>query len=201
MREERDAVGHSYARKRVGKMDKSAVLLFLALISISSVFALAASMGNVRRVLYPDIYPNETTILNKTIKVNNINDREISILLETQGNFSDYIKILDPEFSLAPNTSKDARFQIILNKSGRYEGKIFVTFNPGGNDLNSSPVGLASNIIIFAKNSTKPVENISLENKTSVKTGNAGNSSLHVLLALLIVILVGVGVYVMRGKK
>jgi hypothetical protein len=153
-------------------------------------------MGNVRMVLYPDVYPGETTVINKTIKVNNVNDIEVGILLSTEGNFSDIINIIDGNFTLGVNESIDAKFQILLDKPGRYDGKIFVTFNPQGNDLNSSPVGLASNIIIFAKNSTKPVENI-----TQIETGNENSSSLYVFLALVLIIAVGVGVYVMRGRK
>ena len=97
---------------------------------------------------------------------------------------------------MGANETRDARFQIILDRPGRYEGKVFVIFDPQGNTINASPVGLASNIIIFAKNSTKPVENI-----TQIETVNESNSSLYVLLALVIIIATGVGVYVMRGRK
>lgn len=179
-------------------MDKSKFVfaILLIILNLSTVFALTASMGNVKMVLYPDVYPGETTIINRSIKVNNVNDIEVRILLSTEGNFSNIINIIDGNFTLGVNESRDAKFQILLNESGRYDGKIFVTFDPQGNTINASPVGLASNIIIFAKNSTKPVENI-----TQIETGNETSSSLYALLALVLIIAVGVGVYVIRGRK
>ncbi len=175
---------------------KLVLSLLIILLSISSVFALTASMGNVKMVLYPEVYPGETTLINKSIKVNNVNDIVVRILLSTEGNFSNVVNIIDGNFTLMPNETREARFQLLISEPGRYDGKIFVAFDPMGNTVNASPVGLASNIIIFAKNSTKPVENV-----TQIETGNESNSSLYVLLALGLVVAVGVGVYMMRGRK
>jgi len=172
------------------------VLIILALATaLGSAMALTASMGNVRMILYPEVYPGETTVVEKSIQVNNVNDQEIMISLSTQGNFTDIIRIVDTNFTLGANESKNARFQIVLDKPGKYEGKVFVAFNPISQHYNASPVGLASNIIIFAKNSTKPIQN-----ETGVADVNSGEGAVA-LIILAAILAVGAGVYITRGRK
>jgi hypothetical protein len=101
------------------------------------------------------------------------------------------VRILDSNFTLQANETKDARFEIIVSEPGRYDGKIYVSFNPDGENVNESGVGLASNIIIFAKDSTKPEEPLKKEERSLAVP----------IIVLCLMIIVGVGVYHVRSKK
>lgn len=131
---------------------------------------LTAVIGNARTILYPKIVPGQTTVINRTILVINQNPIEVKISLNASDEFKQYVDITDSFFVLQPDESKDARFTISLTEPGTYEGKILVTFLPNNNDDNVSGVGLASNIIIIAREE-------STTNSSPEINGSVGNAS------------------------
>ena len=50
------------------------ILLVFAVINSINVSAITGSMGNARMVLYPEVTNEETTTIEKTILVKNVND-------------------------------------------------------------------------------------------------------------------------------
>ena len=157
-------------------MYKRIVYLILALILLTSSHGLVASIGNARMVLYPELINGETVEINKSIYVQNMNNESVQIDLFTEGNFSNYVEVLDQSFILDINESRDARFVLTVNELGRVDGKIFVRFSSLKNDTvptynltqevnrtDRGGFGLASNIIIISKE--KEVNN-SIENES-----------------------------------
>jgi len=139
---------------KVSKTNKSIILIFslvLSLLFVFSVNAITASIGNARMVLYPTVVPGEPTIIEKYIAVNNINDIDVKVELKPSEEFEQYVNIIDDSFVLKPTEYKNARFNITISQPGRYEGKILVSFLPAEEQGNITGVGLASNILIIAK--------------------------------------------------
>ena len=149
---------------KITKTNKALIFIFslvLAILFSVSVNAITASIGNARMVLYPIVVPGESTLIEKYIAVNNINDVDIKVDLKPSEGFEQYVSIIDDSFVLKPTEYKNARFTINISQFGRYEGKILVTFLPV-DEMNSSAVGLASNILIIAKESGEQnLENLS----------------------------------------
>jgi len=124
-------------------------MLFLICMQLAS--ALTASMGNARMVLRANVTEGETTIIEKSILVNNVNNFPIEIKIEPAPEFEKIFDVIDNNFILQPQESKDARFLIMLTSGGSYETKLYVKFYSADPAIGDSPVGLASNIIIFAR--------------------------------------------------
>jgi hypothetical protein len=123
----------------------------------STAYGLTASIGNARMILHAEA----PTLIERTVKVNNVNNMSVDVKLTAGGNLKDQIEILDNSFSLAPGESVDARFAINLEYGGQYEGKIMVAFRPTDPNTKATPVSLASTIIISAtgpENPNPPVE-------------------------------------------
>jgi len=152
---------------KVSKTNKSIILIFslvLSLLFVFSVNAITASIGNARMVLYPTVVPGEPTIIEKYIAVNNINDIDVKVELKPSEEFEQYVNIIDDSFVLKPTEYKNARFNITISQPGRYEGKILVSFLPAEEQGNITGVGLASNILIIAKeNNEQNLRNLSSE--------------------------------------
>ncbi len=171
-------------------------LLSLIVLAMCSVFvsAITASIGNARMVLYPKVVPGEPTIIEKSIAVNNINDVDVEIELKSSEEFEQYVNIIDDSFVLKPTEYKNARFNINITQPGRYEGKIFVTFLPV-DESNSSGVGLASNILIIAKETEEDnLKNMSSEINASQL--NEQNQESQHDLSMIITILIILGILI-----
>ena len=207
-------------------MYKRVVYLILALILLSSSHGLVASIGNARMVLYPELIPGETIEINKSVFVQNMNNESVQIDLFTEGNFSNYVKVLDQSFVLEINESKDARFVISIDEFKRIDGKIFVRFSSMKNvtaptynltqDVNRTDrggFGLASNIIIIPKEKevNESIENKSINieiNETNQMNGSVveedgdDNKNSFPMVPLLIIIGVAavLAVFVLGGK-
>jgi len=130
------------------------VSLWCIIIAHAASYDISASIGNSHMVLYPNVTPGTDTVIEKYIAVNNINPIDVIVSVKPTEEFEQYATVLDPAFVLAPNETRNARFTVTINQPGRYDGKILVSFLPASNPLNASGVGLASNIIIIARNST-----------------------------------------------
>ena len=154
------------------KLIKVLCMLLLLLIPVS--YAITASIGNARMILKPAVIEGKTTIIDKSIKVNNVNDVPINITLEAQGDIVEITEIFDNSFILQPGESKNAMFRISLDYGGYYEGKIGVSFKPteGGQGA-----GLSSTIIIIAQGPTNPNPDIEPVNFTGNFTNPTNNST------------------------
>lgn len=129
------------------------ILFVLLLVLVPASYALTASIGNAKMILRPEVLPGEETVIERSIKVNNVNDVPVDIELEAQGDLINIVEILDKSFTLQPGETKHANFIITLQYGGHYEGKIAVKFTPseGGQG-----VGLSSSIIILAEGPENP---------------------------------------------
>ncbi len=139
-----------------------ALLLMLALTGVSS--ALTASVSNARMVLYTEVHPGETTILNKTIQVNNVNNISTRVLLMARGDLEGRTTFDKNDFILAPNQSEKVTFSVKLTSGGDYNGRIAIGFLPADPNIKATGVGVASIVLIHAKgpvteNISEPVKN------------------------------------------
>jgi len=117
------------------------------------VYGLTASIGNARMVIHTEVEEGETTVIEKYVRVNNVNDVPVQITLEPRADLVDIAEIIDESFTLEPGESKDANFIIRLDYGGTYQGQIGVGFQAleGGHG-----VGLSSTIIIIAEGPEDP---------------------------------------------
>ena len=111
------------------------------------VYGLTASIGNARMVIHTEVEEGKTTVIEKYVRVNNVNEVPVTITLDPRGDLIGITEIEDKTFTLQPGESKDANFKVTLKYGGNYEGQIGVGFQSleGG-----SGVGLSSTIIIIA---------------------------------------------------
>jgi hypothetical protein len=130
-------------------------ILFVAVMSVA-VSALTASIGNARMILHTDVEEGTPTVLQKSIKINNVNNLSVEVTLIPTGDIEDFTQVLDNNIILAPGQSKDARFVMSLEYGGKYEGKILVNFKSAEEGVKAQPVGLASSIIIIATGPENP---------------------------------------------
>lgn len=138
-------------------------LLFIASImvflSISLVSSITVSLGNSRMVLRAE--PGE--ILEKPLRVKNVNDVPVTVELIVSGDLEDYIEIEENNFTLSPEEDKKAYFTIQSPVKGMSTTKIYVKFTPE----EGSPVGLASTITFISGGSTEPINITSLEKEST----------------------------------
>lgn len=126
------------------------LLILLSLLPIAH--ALTASIGNARMIIRTEVEEGETTVIEKYVRVNNVNDIPVDVNLEPHGDLIDIVELLDTSFTLEPGESKDANFVIRLNYGGTYQGKIAVSFSAE----DSPGVGLGSTVIIIAEGPEDP---------------------------------------------
>lgn len=119
-------------------------LILIGIIS-SNTYAITASLGNVRAIVEVEM-KESPTIIERTIKVNNVNDEEVNIKIDATGEFKDLVTIKDKEFTLKPDESKKARYSVAIKEPGNYEFRIIATFTP----KKGQPVGLSSVLIVKA---------------------------------------------------
>lgn len=144
------------------------------LLFVPASYALTASIGNAKMILRPTVEPGKETIIEKSIKVNNVNDIPVDIDLEVHGDLVDIVELLDESFTLQPGETRNANFIIALEYGGRYEGKIGVKFTPVGG---GQGVGLSSTIIILAEGPENPNPEIeTVEVVEDTDTGDTGDN-------------------------
>ncbi len=183
---------------------KLGFFVFTLVLLLSSVNALYASIGNARMVLRPEVIPGQETILEQIIFVQNINPEKVNVIVEPEGNFSNYVTVLDNKFTLDINESLDARFTITLNEPGQYIGKVLVSFSAYDNSTNQTPIGLASNIIVIAKNATINLSDVPVLNESEIPNPKPKFDSLLnlILIFSLIIIIILIVVRVAnKGEK
>ncbi len=125
--------------------------------------ALTASIGNARMIIRTEVEEGETTVIEKYVRINNVNDVPVEITLEPQGDMRFIAELLDESFTLEPGESKDAVFIIRLEYGGTYQGQIGVGFSAE----DSPGVGLSSTIIIIAEGPEDPNRDQETEEETT----------------------------------
>jgi len=121
---------------------KISLILIIMTLSLSSVMAITASIGNLRMTLR--VQTGE--VIEKYILVKNVNDFSVKITLTPSGDLKDNIILKDLEFELAPKEEKKAYFTIKSDKPGTTESRIGVRFSQ---DKGNS-AGLSSVITLIA---------------------------------------------------
>jgi len=206
---------------------KLLTLIVMFILILSSVNAITGSVGNLKVVLRPEVNSGDVVIIDRTIKINNVNDVDVKVILTPDQILDSFSEIIDKEFVLKPGESKDAKFKLSLKNSGAYTGKIYVRFselegkNPG--------VVLSSTVTIVASGTApefvepeetdeevlnEPEKNDEIvdkesneEQKVDVSLGNKksvdiANPVVGVFIIFLVLV-VGIGLLLVfkRGKK
>ena len=94
------------------------LILIIGLLIIPLSYALTASIGNARMVLRPEVNEGQSTIIDKSILVKNVNNISVKVNLEADDNYKKIVEIFDNEFILQPGESKNAKFRITLTSGG-----------------------------------------------------------------------------------
>jgi len=118
-------------------------VLFL-LVVFPFVFAIRGEIGNAKTVINTDW--EEKKVIERTILVRNTNDVPVDITLVATAEIEDIIELIDDNFRLEVGEEKKARFDIVLDRPGEWQGKITVRFTPE----EGNSVILASNLVIKA---------------------------------------------------
>ena len=152
----------------------SVFLVGLILFSLfsSHAYAITASLGNAKAIINVEM-KESPTIIDRAIKVSNVNNEDVDINLEASGEYKDLVTIKDKEFSLKTNESKDARYSVALKESGNYEIRIVVTFTP----KKGQAVGLSSVLIIKAIAEGDLPKNNNVNDNGNSNSNNVNNTN------------------------
>jgi hypothetical protein len=120
-------------------------VLFVVMLSVSSVLAITARLQNGRAVLRAD---EVGEVFDRYVTPINSNDVPVTVDIYPSGDLVDDVNVLDNNFVLQPGEEKRARFTIKASRGGATETKINVVFTPEDGD----PVGLAATLVIIAPN-------------------------------------------------
>lgn len=132
-------------------MKKLIFMICLLLIIVPTVYSLTASIGNARVVLRVNATPEDPEILERTLRTNNKNEIPVIVRLEPDDVLKHFTEIEDEEFVLQPGETKDAKFTLIIDRGGRFEGRMNVLFSPQDPESKENNVALGSNIIILSE--------------------------------------------------
>ncbi|MBI2631457.1 hypothetical protein HYW75_00450 [Candidatus Pacearchaeota archaeon] len=139
-----------------------ALSLVLAILMLSLISGLTATLGNSRMVLRM----NSGDSLEKYLLIKNANSVPVKIEITTSGDLAKWVNINDNIFSLSPDEEKKAFFTIKATKSGTTETKLNVRFIPE----EGSAVGLSATVVVIASGlDTQEYidsQNVKEENKT-----------------------------------
>ncbi|MBS3098751.1 hypothetical protein J4462_00915 [Candidatus Pacearchaeota archaeon] len=117
-------------------------IVLILLLSLTSVSAITASIGNSRMVLRLSIGEE----VEKYVLVKNINDVPITIDISVSGDLADSVELIDEQFVLNPKEEKKAYFRISTDEKRTTETKINVKFTPE----EGQGVGLSSTVVLIA---------------------------------------------------
>ena len=201
---------------------KLLTLFLVFVLVVSNVSAITGSVGNLKVVLRPEVNSGDVVVIDRVLKINNVNDDDIKVTLTPDQILDSFSEIIDKEFVLKPGESKDAKFKLSLKNSGTYTGHIYVRFselegkNPG--------VVLSSTVTIVASGTApefvEPEETDEIPNepeetdeivneepKVDVNLGDAKNANLANpvvgIFIIFLVLVIGLSLLLMfkRGKK
>lgn len=172
-------------------MKKILFIIFLLIIFSYLSSALTARIGN-SLILVPAEIEGEEIIIEKTISIDNTNPASVDVSLRASDEIKNVVEIVDNNFALQSRETKDARFNIRLNKAGEYVGTIWVKISASG----EVPIELPVRVVISAKSTgSEEAKQKQEENKTKISFNikeafsNIGTQKSVVLLSLLTTIL------------
>lgn len=127
------------------------VCLLVTILLMSSVSALNAGVGNGKFVI-----SNATVgeVIERTMKIYNNNTFDVRIELIPSGNLSKYIKIIDNNITMTPNSEEDFRFTVKVPQEGRNDGEIIVKFTPADVANGKNGIAIPTTMVIFATKGT-----------------------------------------------
>ena len=175
------------------------VLFIVILLSISSISALNAKIGNGKVELYAKV----GDVIEKSVKVINDNNVTVNIELIGDGDLKDQIKFKKANFTLAPKEEMDAGYSLKIIKEGKTTSYVNVKFTAVGE---KNGIILPASVIIFAQKNNgtttdnnglfdwfKPANNTNDNNSTDGGVNNPTKLSLFaiglVVTAIIFVIL------------
>ncbi len=155
---------------------KISLILIIMILSLSSVIAITASIGNLRMTLR--VQTGE--VIEKYILVKNVNDFSVKVTLTPSGDLKDNIILKDSEFELAPKEEKKAYFTIKSDKPGTTESRINVRFSQ---DKGNS-AGLSSVITLIASGEkiTNDNKNTGISKEENIKNNKLGQENKNILI-------------------
>lgn len=140
---------------------KASIILILALLVslfASGIYALTANIGNARAIIRTSVEDDQPTIIDRTIRLNNVNDVVVKVRLYPDGDLESITDIIDNNVVLEPGESIDARFTLTLNYGGTYDGRIIAEFTDIDNP--KQHVNMVSRLTILANGTENPNPNI-----------------------------------------
>ncbi|MEA3329747.1 MAG: hypothetical protein U9Q06_03305 [Nanoarchaeota archaeon] len=139
------------------------VLIIVALLSVSFICALTASISSPRVVLYGNMTNKDILILENSVGVNNDNEGDVSITITPLGDWADRVEILESEFVLSAGEKKEVSYTITIDKAGAYQGDILVSFEE---ESSKNKLSAAQELVVLVKdkNGVVPYENDSTNN-------------------------------------
>jgi len=123
-------------------------LFFLAILSVSSILALTASIDNPKMVLFKNITEGKKLVFDNSVVVLNDNNGSVNISVKADKDWEQYVVIKDGEFVLQEGENKEVFYTITLNKAGIYAGNIIVTFT---DPESGSRLSLAQRLVVQVK--------------------------------------------------
>lgn len=144
------------------------IIIFVIILNIILVNALTARIGN-SVILAPVERLNE--VVEKSISIENTNSVSVDVSLRASNEIKDVIEIVDNNFAIQSRESRNARFNIKLNKPGEYVGTIWVKISA----LGEVPIELPVRIVISAKAEGK----IESQDEEPEKTEKTNQSSIN----------------------
>lgn len=173
-----------------GKMKKYLLLVILLLLSLSTVSALSASIGNAKMILRQNITTGQANVIEKSILVRNINNESVIVELKPMEDMESLVTLKETEFMLQPNESRNAQFNITIYNPGTYRGNIGVSFKPENAGKTESGVGLLSNIVVIANEVAKAPQ----------QQENTGNFPIIVVAGIIVLALIILAIIMLRKK-
>jgi len=156
-------------RKKVMGVVVSAIVISIILCVCAS--AITGSIGNARMILHV----NTGDTIERTVRVNNVNDVPIRIEIFASGDLASSTKILDNNFTLNAGESKDARFEMKVKGDGTFTTSINVKFIPD----TGNGVGLSATIIAVSNgnnNNSEYTDESDISNTSSDINKITGNA-------------------------
>ncbi|MFH1316118.1 MAG: hypothetical protein ABII01_01240 [Candidatus Woesearchaeota archaeon] len=191
------------------------ILVFLVL--ISSVFALEATIGKPKMILYKNITVEGPLVFEQSVIVKNNNDYAVKIMLEPLDALAGRTEIYETNFELSPNDEKEAFYKITITQPGIYDGKIMVKFTKADDESTSAALEqrIAINVNgegefpgttmpepITISESEETTTTESEETTTTLIDGEVKRpNALIGLIIIIIIVLIGLAVYIIIITK
>jgi hypothetical protein len=106
-------------------------LLFF-LVSLQAALSTTISVRPPSMIVYANDYPNTTNVVSYYITLENVNDFPVNVTLTKFGEISGLVNILEPNFVLQPDETKNVGVDISLNGPAYASGLITVNFDAVG---------------------------------------------------------------------